>query len=404
MAAQLAALGVRETEAALEELVESGLLQPAADGRYRFHDLVRLFARARLTEEEPPQVQREVEDGMVTWLLGKAVAAGRWFEPEHAGSTGDGGPASAEQAKRWIRRENLNWLGGLRAASAAGRYAEVMEVADAMHWFSDQWHYWGHWLEVFQMSAAAAKALGDVHAQAVHLNYVSWAYTICESRPDLADAPAREALALARAAGDLRQQGWAWFYLGFAAVHSGDPARAGAAARESLVLLEAAADWDGYSQALSLLGSSLAGAGRHREAIAQYRRLEALLADPSRGPSPLIRNWTLGHVHLRVGMSLLALRRWTQAAATFQTALPLLQRSGARQGQARCRHGLGTALARLGRVEEARNQLLRALRVCRQIGMTDLADEVLAMLAAPTTRSGAAATRDRTAVARSRLR
>jgi hypothetical protein len=84
--------------------------------------------------------------------------------------------------------------------------------------------------------------------------------------------------------------------------------------------------------------------------------------------------------------------------------LPLLQRSGARQSQARCRHGLGTALARLGRVEEARNQLLRALRICRQIGMTDLADEVLAMLAAPATRSGVAVTRDRAAVARSRLR
>jgi len=39
---------------ALDELVELGLLLGSAAGRYRFHDLVRLFARTRLEEEESP--------------------------------------------------------------------------------------------------------------------------------------------------------------------------------------------------------------------------------------------------------------------------------------------------------------------------------------------------------------
>jgi ATP/maltotriose-dependent transcriptional regulator MalT len=39
---------------ALDELVDLGLLLDGAAGRYRFHDLVRLFARTRLEAEESP--------------------------------------------------------------------------------------------------------------------------------------------------------------------------------------------------------------------------------------------------------------------------------------------------------------------------------------------------------------
>jgi hypothetical protein len=38
----------------LDELVEYGLLQSQFTDRYRLHDLIRLFARARLSEEEAP--------------------------------------------------------------------------------------------------------------------------------------------------------------------------------------------------------------------------------------------------------------------------------------------------------------------------------------------------------------
>ena len=388
LAAQAVGLDLRETEAALEELAELGLLQPATDGRYRFHDLMRLFARARLTAEETAVARQQVEQRVVTWLLATAVAAGRWFEPAYAGApvsgpspSGGRAWATAQDAARWIEQESDHWLGALRAAVAAGRHTEVVAVADAMHWFSDRWTHWEHWLEVYRMSAASAEVLGDPRERAVHLNYLSWAYTTCAHRPDLAEAPAREALRLAAVAGDLSQQGWAWTYLGSAARRRGDAAGAQTAAGQSLPLFEAAADWDGYAQGLALLAGSLAGAGRHREAIAQYRRLDALLADPDRAPSPLVGEVTAGHVHLNIGQSLLALRRWTAAAARFRAALPRLQRSGVRQSEARCRYGLGSALARLGHTDEARTELRRAVRIARHVGPADLVDAALHRLA-----------------------
>jgi tetratricopeptide (TPR) repeat protein/transcriptional regulator with XRE-family HTH domain len=379
LAAQVAGLTVRETDAALEELAEVGLLQPATGGRYRFHDLIRLFARARLAEEETPEARRQAENQMVTWLLETAIAAGRWFGPD--GGVPGAGPAPAEVAGHWLEQESLNWLGALRASFAAGRHGEVMAAANALHWFSDRWRHWEHWLEVFQLSAASAEALGDPRGQAVHLNYLSWAYTLCALRPDLADAPAREALRLAREVGDLSEQGWSWVCLGSAARRRGEAAQAQEAARQSLPLWEAAADWDGYSQGLSLLAGSLAQAGRHRDAIEQYRRLAALLADPARAPSPMLSDATAGHLQLNIGLSLLAMGRWAAAAASLREALPLVQRSGVRQSEARCRYGLGSALARLGRADEARTQLRRAVRMARQVGPPDLVDPALAQLA-----------------------
>jgi len=56
---------------ALDELVDLGLLQDSAGGRYRFHDLVRLFARTRLEEEESP-AEREALKARVTSVTAAA--------------------------------------------------------------------------------------------------------------------------------------------------------------------------------------------------------------------------------------------------------------------------------------------------------------------------------------------
>ncbi|MFJ9829224.1 BTAD domain-containing putative transcriptional regulator [Streptomyces sp. NPDC101160] len=49
-----------ETEDLLEALVDTSLLESAAPGRYRYHDLVRLYARACAERDEHPPVEREL--------------------------------------------------------------------------------------------------------------------------------------------------------------------------------------------------------------------------------------------------------------------------------------------------------------------------------------------------------
>jgi transcriptional regulator with XRE-family HTH domain len=171
---------------ALDELVDLGLLQDSAAGRFRFHDLVRRFARERLDEE--PLAEREALTGRATsWLLRMATMAGRWFEP------GSGCPArphpdlavmsSLEEAELWLRADADNWLGALRTAAASGQYSLVLECAESIHWFSDRWPQASHWHEVFTLGSEAAAALGDPAQQAAQLNYLAWVHSVPPSEP-----------------------------------------------------------------------------------------------------------------------------------------------------------------------------------------------------------------------------
>ncbi|WP_316742054.1 BTAD domain-containing putative transcriptional regulator [Streptomyces sp. MK7] len=58
-AAAVLDLPVDETEDLLESLVDTSLLESAAPGRYRYHDLVRLYARACAERDEQPPSERE---------------------------------------------------------------------------------------------------------------------------------------------------------------------------------------------------------------------------------------------------------------------------------------------------------------------------------------------------------
>ena len=121
---------------ALDELVDLGLLLDGAAGRYRFHDLVRLFARTRLEEEESPAEREALTARMTSWLLRMATMAGRWFEP------GCGRPdlpdpdlivlSGAEEAENWLRENVDNWLGALRSAADRGQHSAVVDCAEAM--------------------------------------------------------------------------------------------------------------------------------------------------------------------------------------------------------------------------------------------------------------------------------
>ncbi|MFG2949799.1 helix-turn-helix domain-containing protein [Streptomyces adustus] len=160
---------------ALDDLVDLGLLQDGGAGMYRFHDLVRLFARDQLQAEEGDEAAA-VRERVTTWLLRMATAAGRWFEPGYGRPDPDY-PAlgSAEQAEDWLQANVESWLGAMRSGTAAGQHSLVLDCAESMHWFSDRWTHASHWHEVFSLGADAAVALADPAQQATPLRPASTA-------------------------------------------------------------------------------------------------------------------------------------------------------------------------------------------------------------------------------------
>src|SRR4029450_2870134 len=63
VAAAVTGRGLSDTEAALEQLVEGALVEPLVPDRYRFHDLLRLYARERAEVEESAATRRAGSTG-----------------------------------------------------------------------------------------------------------------------------------------------------------------------------------------------------------------------------------------------------------------------------------------------------------------------------------------------------
>ncbi|MFI6035088.1 ATP-binding protein [Streptomyces sp. NPDC051315] len=363
-AAVLTGQRVFDAEDTLEELVETGLL--GADGdRYRLHDLLRLFARARLEAEENARDAEEVRAALHRWLLETAVVAGRWFEPGHGAPPptwqGTVDLSSADQARRWLQAEGANWLAALRAAATAGDHAGVVEVAEALHWFSDQWIFWGHWPEVFGAAARSARALGDPVLEATHLNYHAWALLVCEGRPHDSLARSAEALAAARRAADVRQEAWAHVYRGLALRHLGDHAPAAGHMNRAAPMFEAVGDLHGSLQAQHGHAMVLLDSGRPEEALVSYRSTLAFLERFGDRIEPHIADFSRSALHSGMGSSHARMGRWTEAVDDFGTAAAISRKSGNAAMESRHLVHLGDALLSAGRPREAREAYARCV-------------------------------------------
>ena len=263
---------------------------------------------------------------------------------------------SAEGAAGWLRVEGENWLGALRLAAAAGDHARVVEVAEALHRFSNHWVSWRHWEAVFTLSVAAARDLGDLALQAAQLNHLAWSQAACYRRYQRCVEHALTAHRIAAEAGDVRQQAWALAYAAYGYRELGDAGRCANLARRAAALALEAGDQEAYSQALARLGDGLHGLGRHGEAMDVRVRLAAVLTTPGIGIHPELAAVTLAGVYVQLGAHHAAPGDWTQAVAYYEMAARLLRTRDVPAFESTVRMALGRALAELGQRDEARAQ------------------------------------------------
>ncbi|BAL90553.1 putative AfsR-family transcriptional regulator [Actinoplanes missouriensis 431] len=370
IAAVLAGIGADDAVDGLEELVELGLLMPEPDGwvRYRFHDLIRLYAAQRLGIEEPPGVRAETDQRLTRWLLETAIVAGRWFEPGYGKLPDDYDGliplATEKEAAEWLQAEAENWLGALRQAAADGRHQLVVDVAEALHWFSDSMVFWEGWYEVYGLSRAAAAELPDRHQEVTHLNYHSWAATHAARRPEEGADIAMAAYELAAAIGDVKEQGWALTYAGTASRFAGQLDRALPLYLRAQQLAADAGDHDAYVQHFQGLGLLLAAMGRREESLEMFaatlRELDVRPVSPR--PAASAR----AGAHTFAAEVLADLGRWPEARRQAELALPLVQRTGDNSLVGQVHLTLGRARGALGEPEEARAELIRALELLEE--------------------------------------
>ncbi|MER0241068.1 helix-turn-helix domain-containing protein [Streptomyces sp. HSW2009] len=370
-AALLAGTTVRAAELGLEELTDRGLLQTeAAVERYRFHDLLRLFAGELVADEDGAAVEEAARERAGRWMLARATTAGLHFDAQqHQPAGGDPDPATApsgrDRARAWLEAEAAQWLAALRHAHHTGRHREVVDAAEAMHWFSDLTQHWDLWVEVFERAADAARSLSSPREEATHLNYLAWAYNLCVHDHHSAAAAARAAYAAARTSGDRLQMGWALGY------EAGALRRLGRA-EEAVAKFREAADCHHENTTpqgrlaelttLNALGEVLRDQGHADQALAIHRRSDAICRAGIPGSSPELLALYQASALQHIGSDHAALGQWQQAEEPLRKALAAFEGSAMPAWSGPVHLELGRVLRHTGDLPAARAALNAALK------------------------------------------
>ncbi|MFD9067070.1 BTAD domain-containing putative transcriptional regulator [Kitasatospora purpeofusca] len=356
----------------LRRLANSHLLTEHAAGRYRFHDLVRLFAAERGREQESERSRDRARDRWYAWCLHQSAAATAPLlaprrsrvplppPPEGLRTTAFDG---AEEALRWYDGQRANLLATVGHAFEH-RNDDVAWQLPALVW--PYLHRAGRHAERLALgrtALAAARRLDDPLATGRTLNDQGHAWSTAGDLPR-ARRHYEQALDQVRRAGAPAVEGQVLANLGGFRFFSGDYAEAAEHFEDALRLLPAegpdADDWTVRLCEVSLAAVH-AFLGRFEAARARAERLLA----PELGLHDGILGCSLRNV---LGVAHFAADRPDEALRHFARSLAVSRRTtGFPDQQANSLAGLAAAQQSLGRPTAARRSWTAALDLYRQL-------------------------------------
>jgi len=282
-AAALLALPRDVTQLLLDALVDIHLLQSPTPGRYRFHDLLRLFAAERAQADETPVARGAALHRQLLWYLHSSATASRCLNPSRRHVTLEvPGPewkplnfTGFDEALAWCEAERTNLAAAAAQATRTGRHEIGWKLPITM-W--DLFHL-RRWQEdgvrCNESALASAEALQDRTAEAWVLNCLSSAYQAAGRLSDAADCLDR-ALEIRGRLGDRQGQGSSLLNLGYVYTEMGRPAEAISALERALDTFRELGIPAGEATARTNLGEAFQSLDDYPAALEHHRQALAI--------------------------------------------------------------------------------------------------------------------------------
>ncbi|MEU5263753.1 BTAD domain-containing putative transcriptional regulator [Amycolatopsis sp. NPDC021455] len=371
----------------LERLVDAQMLEISAierDGspRYRFHDLIRLFAREQLDEHEQASGRRAALARVASGWLGLATEAhhriyGGDFTVLHGPAPRQRPPAGAvdrilADPLLWFEDEQDNLCSIVALAAEAGLDECAWDLAVTMVALFENRCYFDAWERTHRQALAAVRAAANRRGEAALLCSLG-SLQLSRSRPDAAAEPLSAALATFEDLGDAHGTAMAHRNLALLDEARGTDPRP--RFERALAEFRVAGDPVGEAYVLGRLAQTALDTGdeeRAGEHLAEALRI----CDRTGTPRVEVQlRYRLGGLLMRQG-------RHDEAAELLTGLLSRARAARDVAGEARILHRLGLAHARLGRRETAERLLVEALELQSRISGGAPDDRVRADLAA----------------------
>jgi tetratricopeptide (TPR) repeat protein len=333
-----------KVRALLGRLVQAHLVEPAvgSSGRWRMHDLLRLYTRQISGSDE--NERKQAIDRLLTWYVLRTVAANAHLLAQ-AGTPVPPQFADREDALAWLDAQRSNLIAVVAMAAADGRHKIAATLPQFLSTYLLRRRRFDDWLAVLTVARDSSRRVGSRSDEAAHLN--SLGLVLREvGRFEEAISAHRDAVAMHREDGDRHREGIVLGNLGAVLREVGRFEEAISAHQHSADLYREAGDRRGGGTALNNLGAVLREVGRFEEAISAHRDAVAIFREAGDGHSEGIALNNLGTSLREVGQPEEAILAHRDAVANFRA-------SGDRHPEGEALDNLGLALREVGRFEEA---------------------------------------------------
>ncbi|MEU1438835.1 BTAD domain-containing putative transcriptional regulator [Streptomyces sp. NPDC005786] len=363
-----------EAENLIEQFVDAQLLEVASTSgpviRYRFQDLLRLFAWERAQAEESDDERgAALERAYSGWLTLADAARQRAYGGRHSVVYGPVRRLALpmelmdellDDPMGWFESERTALADVIGQASGTDRSAYAWGLTVNSTTLFEAHNYLEDWRSCAENALAAAERTGDRLGEATMLRSLG-TLAIYQRQYEEAKPWLLRSLALFDACGEVHGRAVTLRNLALCARFSGDLDEAALGAQESLEGFRRAGDTAGESHVLGLLaqlelerGNVSAGIALCTEAIAKSRE-----AGSVRGETQ--NTYRLAEALLRQGDP-------AGAQEACYKVLDLTREDGDRLGEAHALRGIGEARWRQGRSEAAQTMLREALEVAEEVG------------------------------------
>ncbi|HEX6522619.1 MAG TPA: BTAD domain-containing putative transcriptional regulator [Streptosporangiaceae bacterium] len=377
-AAAAALFGVTEDQAvdALELLVDANLLESVAADRYKFHDLLRVYASERAEADLSEDDRLSAITRLLRWYMrttdtaAQAVTPHRYSIPLELAGAGEADPLTftgSNDALNWYDSERFNIVAATRQAAERELHDIAWRMPVPLYWIFLTRDNLVDYITTHQIALDSARNVGNRAGEAWVLNNLGVALGMTQ------DAGAvnylERSLEIRREIGDRR--GEAQTANNLADVYP----RLGRA-DEALDMLHRGLDLNrelglryGEGVALVNLGDALLELNRAGEAIDWLQQAHAAFTDIGDADG-------LGYTLLNLGRCYYSLRDDKEAIAAFRQSLASYEAAGNLNQQALTLRFIGRTHARLGDIAGARDSLAQSAVLYEDMGDSVKAAEV----------------------------
>jgi tetratricopeptide (TPR) repeat protein len=362
-AAALAGIEDEPAESVLGRLAEAHLVSEDESGRFKLHDLLRLFAHATCQDTDSEADQEAAEARLVDYYVRLAEFLDSCVNPWLRSATPEADQAgmvhpSMREALALLQAERSGLTAAVGLAAQRSWDEQVRQISVSAAEALSILNYLDDLVTIVEAALAASRRVGDTRAEAVALGSLGIAYRMLR-RSEEAVSCLQQALAILRETGDRRSEGMVLNNLGNAYSDLRRFDEAISCLEQDVAICQETGDRLGEGMTLSNLGITYADSRRFEEAVGCLQQALAIYreAGDRYGEGQTLSN--LGSVYQDM-------RRFEEAVGCLQQGLPIARETGDRLGEGQTLSNLGAVYQDMRRFEEAVGCLQQALAIYRE--------------------------------------